>query len=104
MTVITNLKDYDTLDELLDRKRYWMQLACLWRHVENTLGIEVRQQVCGFGFDSSYLKPEEKLATPTQFTHHNYVRLKDNTVLEMPLFPRPIPADSMSVSFEEKLV
>jgi hypothetical protein len=115
--VIIDLSEYDALDaeptllELLDRKRYWMQLACLWRHVEDTLELKPRE-IRTFLFDPNYLSVTQKAANAaakaagknslyTEAGWHNCVRLRNNDIIQMPIFPRPVPPDSMPVSTEE---
>jgi len=100
MTVETDLSLYD----LLDRKRYYMQVACLYRHVEDTIGIRP-SQIHSFGFDPNWLEPGEKCRSDfprTEATCHNYVRLEGtNEVRPFPSFPIPPMPDSMKVGIVE---
>jgi hypothetical protein len=115
--VITDLSQYDALDaqpsllELLDRKRYWMQLACLWRHLEDTVGLKP-QDVRTFGFNPVYLSDQQQIYNAeaeaagknpiySQANWHNCVRLRNYDIVPMPIFPRPLPPASMAVSVEE---
>jgi hypothetical protein len=100
MNVQTDLTMYD----FLDRKRYYMQVACLYRHVEDTIGV-TPSQVHSFGFDPNWLESAEKLASDfprVEGLCHNYVRLEGtNEVRPFPSFPAPQLPDSMKVGIVE---
>ncbi|MHC4699799.1 MAG: hypothetical protein ACYTFQ_04415 [Planctomycetota bacterium] len=93
------------LRKALEEKLFWHGVMLLWAHTEKALGSkEKRRQVNSFGFDHSWLTPEDKVPVmPTAKTHHNFVRLQNNHVIPIPPFPRPVMPEWMQVDLQVKV-
>lgn len=109
-----NLDAYDSLDKALDEKRYWMQVMHLWKVCQDTIGESLRERVTAFTFRDKFLGIEqtaENRKARTRWkppvysgrTHHNCVRLDDDSILEIPLMPRPEPPGHMKVNLKVTL-
>jgi len=111
MTVQVNLEQ---LDRALEEQGFWMQVLALWAHAEEALGRELREQVSTFTFRDEFLNTAMRGANdlarkqhkPRPFsgaTHHNCVRLKDESLQEIPIIPRPEMPEWMAVDLKVKV-
>lgn len=100
------------LRRALEEKLFWHGVSLLWAHTERALGCkEKRRQVQSFGFDPNFpdldeapLEPQPlSRPIPTSLTHHNFVRLQDQTVIPIPPFPRPVLPEWMRVDMQVKV-
>lgn len=97
MTIETKL---DQLDELLEEKKYRLNVLRLWRHAENNLDREVYNQIRSFTFCDGFLGKEKReinnvymnagMAAPyCGLNYHNAVRLNSGDLQEIPFIERP---------------
>lgn len=98
----------DNLDRLLEEKQFWLKVLGLW-NVAKEAGYP-SEQVKSFTFRDEFLTKEEKVvqrraraAGKTKYsgkTHHNALRLVDDSVVQIPLVKRPEPPEHMNCSLK----
>lgn len=98
-----------TLQEKLAEQRYYVELLELWSHAK-AAGYS-HEVVRAFTFRPEFLTKEEKVKEArakrrgvrlySDLTHHNALRLKDDSIVPIPLVGRPEPPDHMRVSINE---
>jgi len=110
MQIAVNL---DQLDKLLAEKKFHLEVLRLWQHVHDNLG-GYDDEVKSFMFEERWLTKDERRVQDSHYgqhrkpyysglTHHNAVRLRDGSILPIPMIERPEPPEHMKVSIEEKL-
>lgn len=101
----------DNLDRLLEEKQFWLKVLGLW-NVAKEAGYP-SEQVKAFTFRDEFLTKEEKreqrrsrVTGKIKYsgnTHHNALRLVDDSVVQIPLVKRPEPPDHMNCSLKESI-
>ena len=97
------------LQEKLAEQKYYAEVLELWAHAA-AAGYS-HEDVRAFTFRPEFLTKEEKVKEArdrrqgvrryTSLTHHNALRLKDDSIVQIPLVARPTPPDHMWVSINE---
>lgn len=102
----------DQLDMLYEEQQYQIAILKLWAIAEKA--GHAAESVRAFTYLKKFLTEEEELEDGLHFdayrtwkyigvTHHNALRLKDDTLVPIPLTLRPEIPNHMKTSFREAL-
>lgn len=104
----------ERLKKVYEQRDYDLLVLDLWAHTVKAIGKDAPERVRSFGFQPGFLNEEQATVNRVARNrhmeppysgayYHNFVRLTNNEVIEIPLIRRPEPPASTKVTTKVRL-